>query len=219
MTTPLSPSPIGALALDALPPYLSNGVLGVRLASLPYLRGTTMVNGFAGIDPNDGVEGFARAPFAFASDVALDGVRASAAPDFIDFTRQTYDFSAGEITTAWTFRVGETTATVEVVCFCSRSVPALAAGRVTVRVDRAADLSLTAGLDPTDVPGFGDSLAQPQDQGPNEGVDGRFLWHSGGDISTLGIAYASKLAGDRDAERQTSRSDERGWFSTTYRHR
>jgi trehalose/maltose hydrolase-like predicted phosphorylase len=219
MPTPLSPSPISALALDALPPYLSNGVLGIRLASLPYLRGTTMVNGFAGIDPNDGVEGFARGPFALAIDVALDGVRASAAPDFIDFTRQTYDFSAGEITTAWTFRVGETTATVEVVCFCSRSVPALAAGRMSVRVDRPANLSLTVGLDPTDVPGYGDSNAQPQDQGPNEGVDGRLLWHSGGDISTLGIAYSSSFAGGREAERQTARSDERGWFSTTYRLR
>ena len=146
MPTPLSPSPISALALDALPPYLSNGVLGVRLASLPYLRGTTVVNGFAGIDPNDGVEGFARAPFALAIDVALDGIRASAAPDFISFRRQTYDFGSAEITTAWTFRVGETTATVEVVCFCSRSVPALAAGRMTVRVDRPADLSLTVGL-------------------------------------------------------------------------
>ena len=75
-----------------------------------------MVNGFAGIDPNDGVEGFARAPFALAVDLGLDGVRASAAPDFSGFTRQWYDFSSGEITTAWTFRVGETTATVEVVC-------------------------------------------------------------------------------------------------------
>ena len=29
-----------------------------------------MVNGFAGISPDDGVEGFARAPYVMASDLA-----------------------------------------------------------------------------------------------------------------------------------------------------
>jgi protein-glucosylgalactosylhydroxylysine glucosidase len=219
MPAPLSPKAITSLAPEALPAYLSNGVLGIRLASLPHMPGTTMVNGFAGIHPDDGVEGFARAPYALAWDVGLDGVLASSAPGWTRLVEQRYDFSAGEITTTWSFRVGEATATVESVTFCARSTPALAVGRMTVRTDRPADLVLTAGADPTEVPGFGDHHAQPQDQGPNEGVDGQLCWHSGGDISTVGLAYATSFSRDRDAERQTARSDERGWFSTSYRVR
>ena len=40
-----------------------------------------MVNGFAGRNPDDGVEGFARAPFAVATDIQVDGVWASTAPN------------------------------------------------------------------------------------------------------------------------------------------
>ncbi len=216
MPTPLSPGPVARYQPDVLPPYISNGVMGIRFASLPHLPGTTMVSGFAGLDPNDGVEGFARGPYALAMDIRLDGVWASRAPGQIQFREQRYDFSAGEVTTAWSFRVGDATATLETVAFCSRTVPALAVCRISARVDRPADLALSAGVDPTAVPGFGDDHAQPQDQGPNEGVDGRLLWHSGGDISTLGVAYATSCDGDREAERTTATRDERGRFSTTY---
>ena len=66
MATASSPAPVGGRAVGALPPYVSNGVVGVRYPGLPHLPGTTMVNGFAGRSPADGVEGFARAPFALA---------------------------------------------------------------------------------------------------------------------------------------------------------
>ena len=56
MSTPLSPEPLKGRAVDALPPYVSNGLVGMRCPGLPHLRGTTMVGGFAGIDPSDGVE-------------------------------------------------------------------------------------------------------------------------------------------------------------------
>ncbi len=71
MPSPLSPPPVKRRLPDALPPYLSNGVLGIRFPGVPYLSGTTMVSGFAGLHPNDGVEGFARAPFVLAADVQV----------------------------------------------------------------------------------------------------------------------------------------------------
>ena len=71
-------------------------------------------------------------------------------------------------------------------------------------------------VDPTGVPGLGDSHAQPQQQGPNEGVDGRLRWHSSGNLATLGLAYATAFAGDAGAERTTAIRDDRGRFSTTY---
>jgi trehalose/maltose hydrolase-like predicted phosphorylase len=202
-----------------LPPYLSNGILGLRTTGLPYANGTTMVGGFAGVEPKDGVEGFARAPFATALDVQLDGVWASAAPELVQLEEQRYDFSTAELITSWRFTVGSVTASVESLVFCPRTLPAIAAASMTVRVDRPADVALAGGVDPTGVPGHGDLHAQPQDQGPNEGVDGRLLWHSPSDISQCGVAYATTVSGISDAERATHTRDERGRFSTVYRFR
>ena len=219
MPTPLSPAPVKGRAVDALPPYVSNGLVGIRCPGVPSLRGTTIVGGFAGLDPSDGVEGFTRAPYAVATDVQLNGVWASMAPEWIRILEQRYDFASGELLTTWQFTVEGTTATVETLVFCPRSIPTIVACEVTVRLDRPADLAIVGGLDPSDVPGFADARAQPQDQGPNEGVDGRLRWHSGGDIATLGVAYSTSLEGDAGAERKAKASDERGWFSTAYQLR
>jgi trehalose/maltose hydrolase-like predicted phosphorylase len=219
MSSPLSPTPARRRVADALPPYLSNGVLGIRCPGVPYRSGTTMVTGFAGLDPSDGVEGFARAPFILATDVQVAGVWASAAPEWIRVIEQRYDFETAELHTTWRFRVEGTTATIETIAFCSRTVPALAACDVQVRVDGAADVAIAAGIDPAGAPGYADKVAQPQDQGPNEDVDGRLLWHSSGDISTLGMAYTTSFRGDGDAERESVSRDERGWLSTAYRFR
>ena len=58
-----------------------------------------MVTGFAGLDPSDGVEGFARAPFILATDVQVAGVWASAAPEWIRVMEQRYDFETAELHT------------------------------------------------------------------------------------------------------------------------
>ena len=219
MPAPLSPNPVKVLVPGRLPPYLSNGVIGIRFASLPHLVGTTIVSGFAGLSPEDGVEGLSPAPYVLAIDVALNGVWASVAPDWVELIDQRYDFGAGELLTRWTFHSAGTSATVETTAFCPRSVPGLAAVDVKVVVDGPADLKLSAGLDPTGVPGFGDNHAQPQDQGPNEGVDGRLRWHSGGELAKLGLAYTTAFGGDAGAERTTVTRDDRGRFCTTYRLR
>jgi len=219
MSSPLSPGTVREHSPARLPPYLSNGVVGIRFASLPHLVGTTMVSGFAGISPDDGVEGFARAPYVMAIDIELNGVWASIAPEWSQFIDQDYDFASGELRTRWSYRVDGATAIVESVAFCSKTVPSLAAVDVSVRVDGAADLALSAGVDVTGVPGFADNRAQPQDQGPNEDVDGRLRWHSGGDLESLGVAYTTAFAGDGSAERTTATRDDRGRFATTYRVR
>jgi trehalose/maltose hydrolase-like predicted phosphorylase len=216
MSSPLSPAAVSALDPGQLPPYLSNGVIGIRFATLPHRRGTTMVSGFAGLSPDDGVEGFARAPYVLAIDVALDGVWASTAPAWVELIDQRYRFDVGELVTRWRFRAGDAVAVVETTAFCSRTVPSLAAIDVTVTVDGPADLQMSAGVDPTGVPGIADAHAQPQDQGPNEDVDGRLRWHSGGDLATLGLAYTTDFAGDASARRSSATSDDRGRFSTTY---
>jgi trehalose/maltose hydrolase-like predicted phosphorylase len=216
---PTSPAPITAMDPRALPPYLANGVLGMRLGWPGLGGGTTIVNGFAGLDPTDGVEGFARAPFALAADVELDGVRASVASRACALVEQRLDFATGELQTTWTFRVGDVTATVEVLSYAARSLPALAVQEISVTTDRAADLALSAGIDQSDVPGRPDDLQQPPRGGPIEGVDGRLTWHSHGDIDRLGIAYATELSAASEAQRTVSPRDQRGHASTTYRVR
>ena len=71
-----------------------------------------MVTGFAGLDPSDGVEGFARAPYVLATDVQVAGVWASAAPEWIRVIEERYDFETAELHTTWRFRVEGTTATI-----------------------------------------------------------------------------------------------------------
>ena len=209
-------SEISAFDARWLPPYLSNGVLGIRLAWPGLGGGTTIVNGFAGLDPTDGVEGFARAPFALAADVELEGVRASVAPHACRLVEQRLDFSRGELHTTWTFRVDDVTATVEVLSYAARGLPAIAAQEIAVTTDRAASLGLSAGIDQSDVPGRPEDIQQPPRGGPIEGVDGRLSWQSHGGIDRLGIAYATELTGAADASRTVSPRDQRGHASTTY---
>ena len=150
---PISPPAVTTRAVEALPPYLSNGVLGVRLASLPYLRGTTVVNGFAGRNPDDGVEGFARAPFAFAHRRRARrrvGVRGARLGQLQSPALRLLDRRAPD---DWEFRVDGATATVEIAGVLSTVRSRLAAVELSRRVDRPADIAITAGLDPTDVPG------------------------------------------------------------------
>ena len=105
-------------------------------------------------------------------------------------------------------------------CSARGPFPRLAACEITVRVDRPADIAIAAGIDPADVPGRGDAHAQPQDQGPNEGVDGRLLWHSAGrDLDARAWPTRRRSVATRAARSQTATRDERGWFSTTYRVR
>ena len=169
MPSPLSPAPVKRRVPDALPPYLSNGVLGIRFPGVPYLNGTTMVSGFAGLNPDDGVEGFARAPFALAADVQVNGVWASAAPEWIRVLEQRYDFASGELHTSWTFRVDGTTATVETLRSAPGPSPHWLPVEVTVRVDRPADMAIAAGIDPTGVPGYADDGRPAPGPGPERG--------------------------------------------------
>ena len=80
MPEPLSPPPVRDYRPEYLPAYIANGVLGLRCPRIPFQGGVCMVNGFAGLDLRDGLEGFARAPFPLAADISLDGIRLSRAP-------------------------------------------------------------------------------------------------------------------------------------------
>ncbi|MFL5717609.1 MAG: glycoside hydrolase family 65 protein, partial [Chloroflexota bacterium] len=113
MSPPLSPPPVREYLPNYLPAYIANGILGLRCGRIPFRNGVAMVNGFAGLDLTDGVEGFARAPFPLGADVSVDGIRLSGAIERVRFVEQRYDFGHAELTTILEYRMGEVTARIE----------------------------------------------------------------------------------------------------------
>src|SRR5438132_1437624 len=186
---PISPPPVRRWRPEYIPAYLSNGVIGLRAGPIPLIEGVAIVNGLAAVDPVEKGEGFARGPYPIGGDLEIDGTKLSRLAGQTEFVEQAYDFAAGELTSRFTLRSGETTATVEVLTFCSRSLPTVALQEVQVRVDRPCRLVLTAKLDPTGISGAWRSRETTTPDADNPVVDGSMLWETHGGLSTCGAAY------------------------------
>jgi hypothetical protein len=199
-STPRSPAPVTAWRPEYLPAYVSNGVVGIRVGPLPFVDGIAILNGFAGADPETGVESFARAPYPFAGDVVLDGSSVAAAPQRARLVEQRYDFSCGELHTRFVVETDGPRAEVSVLTLCSRTHPTVVLQEIEVNVDRACDVRIRAGVDPSGVPGSRLRHSPPRPTDMASTSDGGLLWQSHGGLSTCGVAYATDFAG-ADAER------------------
>ena len=219
MSEPLSPPPLRKARPEYLPAYVSNGLIGLRCPPIPFLDGTAMVTGFAGIDPNDGVEGFSRVPFPLAADVRVGGIALSQARDQVHLVEQCYDFATAELSTILEYCAAEATAQIEVVTLCSRTMPTIALQKLRVSVDAPVELELTAGIDPTGVPGEPEYLAGTSGRDTKFEPDALFVWSSPGAVSLCGVAYRTEFQGARGVQRILRRHDERGRLATTYRFR
>ncbi len=219
MPEPISPPPVRDYHPEYLPAYIANGLVGLRCPRIPFRGGTAIVNGFAGLDPIDGVEGFARVPFPLAADIAIDGIRLSYAPQLVEFVEQRYDFSVAELTTVLDYHVGGATARIEAVQLCSHTQPTVVFQELTVTVDRAADVLISVGADPSGVPGHGRFQAEPAGRSTADQPDGILVWSSHGDIAECALAYRSDIEGAADAQRSSSPRDEPGMVSTSYAYR
>ena len=133
MSPPLSPAPVKGRLPDALPPYLSNGVLGIRFPSVPHLAGTTMVNGFAGLDPGRRRRRFRASAFRRWQPMSRSTVSGRpTAPEWIRLLEQRYDFATGELLDALDASESDGThRDVETIAFCSAVGPRL--GRLDVQ--------------------------------------------------------------------------------------
>ena len=177
--------------LGSLPPYLSNGLIGLRPRWTPPVAGVAIVNGFVGADPTSHVEGFARAPYPLALDLSVNGVRLSDTRERSKLREQRYDFATGELRTELTFAVGDRSAEVRIVQFCSRTFPTVCAQQVDVHVDGPCSVELSVGVDPAGIPGSWSKRVVR----PGGSADGLLLWSGHGALSACGAAYASTLAG------------------------
>lgn len=191
-----------------LPAYLSNGLIGLRVVEIPLGGGVAMLNGFVGEHPEEMVEAAARAPFPLGGDLSVNGVRMSQAPHLVDAPRQSYDFSAGELTTRGTFKTAAATAEIEVLSFCSRRRPTLACQEIRVTVDAPCQVRLCAGLDARGVYGRELRLLAEKEKVERAQVDGGLRWASHGDVATCGLAFVTELQGAETAERSLERREQ-----------
>lgn len=166
----------------------------MRIRHNPLLGGVAMVSGFEGLDPDAGVEAFARAPHPLAGDVRI-GRAALSDPHREVFREQRYDFSCGELRSRLHLEADNVGADIEVTTLCSRTHPTLSMQEVRVRVDRECDLTISAGVDADGVPGGWAEHQVTGFAGLAAPVDGLFCWRSPGDLSLCGIAYVTEFTG------------------------
>lgn len=211
--TPISPPPLRDLRPDALPAYISNGLIGLRVERSPMLGGSTIVSGFAGLSPTDGVEGFTVAPYPLYGDVQVGSTWLSRATSQGKLVEIRHDFATGELTSRWRYEVEGVGVDLEDVAFCSRVLPTLVVHELSVTTDRPARLSVRSGVDPARAPGRR-VMAAPI-EGDAQAADVRLRWQAPGEVSECGIAYATEWVGP-EASREVRLEDERGAVSTTY---
>lgn len=217
MATPINPPPVTEEGTDDLPAYLSNGLIGMRVVDIPLRPGVTVVSGLSGRHPVAQVEAAARAPDPLTGDIELDGVWLSESPTRAVFREQSYDFSSGELHTAFDLRSDGVVGHVEVLTFCSRTEPTVVAQEVTIRTSEAATVTLRAGVDPGGIAGRWVRRETATPGEPEPAVDGSLAWETLGELTTVGIAYATELVGNDDAELARQEWGEHAPLASDYR--
>lgn len=198
---PISPPPAIRTDRFELPAYVSNGLIGLRIPSVPLLGGRAMVSGFSGEHIEKGIEAAAQAPFPLGGDIAINGLAMSDAPYCIEPGEQAYDFSSGELTTRFVFRASGVRASAEVLIFCSRTDPTIVCQETVVEVDRSCHLVLSAGILTTGIGGAAHRVDKDV-PGRKRPVDGALRWSSPGDLSSCGLAYVTLCETMGEARRE-----------------
>src|SRR3982751_5693619 len=92
MTGPINPSIVRGSAQKALPAYLSNGVVGLRVRDNPLAAGMTLLCGYSGLHPEKKIEAAAVAPYPLAANIGINGLWLSDVPHQLTALDQAYDF-------------------------------------------------------------------------------------------------------------------------------
>jgi hypothetical protein len=212
----MSPAPVVGTEGDGLPAYLSNGVVGLRVRSIPLQRGVAVVNGLAGMHPHALIECSPYAPYPLVADIRVRRAWMSDTWHRIEDVEQVYDFGSGELHSTFRCSLDGVSVRVAVVTFCSRSHPSLVAQEVLVQFDEPCEASLRAVLDPGDIPGRWTERWHelPIDNG--ESIDGALRWEMLGALSTCGAAYTTEFLGSVDAHAERPERGREGPLCTTY---
>ena len=193
---PISPPEERGPRDGALPAYVSNGLIGLRVREMPLKAGMTLVSGVAGEHPDRRIEAAAPTPYPLAADLAIDGVWLSDQPWAVSDLVQRYDFSCGELHSAFTFQARERRVRVETLTLACRTAPAIVLQEVQVTTDAACDLTLRAIVDTHGPRG---RVARRRTNTPGEpqpACDGSLLWETEGGVSACGVALFTEVSGD-----------------------
>ncbi|MEV1287041.1 hypothetical protein [Micromonospora sp. NPDC049679] len=203
MIEPISPEPVRTWEAGYTPAYVSNGLVGLRVCPVPLLAGVATVNGFVGMEPHTGVEGYAQAPYPLAGNLRIGDASLAQSPDRAVLREQRYDFSCGELHTIFDFHGDGARAEVRSVIFCSRTRPTIAVQELELRVDRDCELELAVGLEPEGTLG---KWLEPPRCPPDHAaaVDCVTMWGSHGDMGSLGLAYGTDFSGTDQVRRRLS---------------
>lgn len=213
MTSPISPSSVTAFCPDALPAYLSNGLIGLRVRQIPLQSGVAILNGCVGDHPLIHIDSTPFVPYPLSGDLRLEHTWLSDAPQQIIYEEQRYDFACGELHTRFRFLVNAVTAQVEILTFCSRSIPSLVLQEIRVQVDQPCDLTLRATVNPTGIDGTWHARASRL---PGAGVDGSGRLEMRGNLSSCGVAYITELLGSDGSRRDLDEWGDQIPLSTAY---
>jgi len=171
--------------------YLSNGLVGIRPGRIPLLPAPTCVAGFVFVEPDQRVESLSPAPYPLTTDLRLNGVSLLDSPERCILKTQHLDMSNGELTTAFTFDLGESSSAAIVVRQAAlRTEPSLLFQRVDIQVTSTAHLEFSPQITTAGIPG------QIVREGVPSGgkADLALLFRSLGDLAQLGIAVMVKPA-------------------------
>ena len=209
MSTPISPAPVTDHRPDYLPPYLSNGVIGLRVRDIPLCTGVAVVNGLAGIDPVAHVECAPYAPYPLGGDLRLGRIWLSDVPRCARLIEQRYDFSCGELHSRFAFAIEGLEARMDALTFCSRTEPCLALQEIRIEVNQACDVTLEARVDPSTITGRWLERWTETPGTDTPAVDGMVQWEPLGGLSTCGVAYVTTFESDTAAERSVEKGEQR----------
>jgi trehalose/maltose hydrolase-like predicted phosphorylase len=135
-------------------------------------------------------------------------------PHAATFDQQRYDFSNGELTSRFHFTANGVTAHVEVLTFCSRSLPTLVLQETRIAVDAACSLLIKVGVDPEGIRGEMTTRDAATYNG-REVVDGSLRWDGPARLASVGAAFVSQCL-HPDAKRQRGEWGYRNAVATEY---
>lgn len=211
---PISPPACTGARDGALPAYVSNGLIGLRVREMAFAPGMAVVNGVAGLDPTRRIEAAVPVPYPLAVDIRVNGVWLSDQPWSVSDLEQTYDFATAELTTQWQVLLAGIAVGIEVVTLASRTAPSVVQQSVTLVPEVACDLSVRAQVA---IDGVRGTVVRRRTQTPGDpepACDGSLLWATEGDLSTCGIAIACETR--PPAEPRTVSWDRQGPLQVTF---
>ena len=198
----------------ALPAYVANGLVGLRVREMPLASGMTLVNGVVGENPERRVESAAPVPYPLAADICVNDVWLSDQPWAVSDLRQSYDFATGELTSLFRVRLAGVEVAIEVLTLASRTAPTLVMQEILLQPTANCRMKVRAHVSIGDLHG---RVARRRTDTPGEpepACDGSLLWSTEGDLSTCGIALATEVT--PEAAREVTTWDATGPLQTTY---